>query len=121
MVSGKKTRRKQAKIITSTGNFCDNVDFPSIGLAVRESWTNIGSQVSTILVMPILSPTPNPFFLGFYVLATSKVKRTGSEQLNCCQIYLQSLVFYLMLIDKHKKNHGNPRNRGDLSSLISIS
>ena len=102
VVSGNnKTHRKQAKIISSMANFHETADFPSTGLALSGNHgENTGSQVSAFLVVPLLSPSPNSFLIGFYVLATSNVIRMGFETLNCCQLYLAFLVFWLMLVDK---------------------
>ena len=117
MVNGKKSG-KQTQIITPTANFRENAAFSCHMIStVRESRKNTGSEKkSAILAVPILPPTHNSFLLGFYRLATFKVINTGFEPINCCHIYPDSLVCCVMLIGKYK-NRGNPRNRGDLSSL----
>ena len=72
--------------------------FSSLGFStVGESRKILESKVSTILVVPIFSPQTNSFLLGFHVLATSTVIRTGFEPTNCCHMYLASLVFCLKL------------------------
>ena len=54
---------------------------------------------------------------------SSKVIRIGFK-LNCCQIYLDSLIFSLifclLLINKYKSNLRNSQNQRDLSSLIHV-
>ena len=70
---------------------------------VRESRKIPGSLVSIIRVVHISSPTANSFLFRFHVLTTSKVRRMGFEPTNCCYIFLDSLVFCLMLIGKYQK------------------
>ena len=83
MEEKKKESGKRGKVIMSTANFRENADFTSD----REPERNTGSYSPTIFIVSILSPSANSFLHRFYVLATSKVIKTGFEPLNCYQIY----------------------------------
>ena len=67
MVSDKK-RGNHVEIFKLTMNFRENIDcrLP----IVKESPKMSRSQVSTILVVTMLSSIPNSFWFGFYVLIT---------------------------------------------------
>ena len=61
--------------VVSDKNHGKQASMASFRGLVMESWKNAGSQVSAIIVVPILSPISNSFLLWFYapVLCSSNI------------------------------------------------
>ena len=76
VVSGQKTPNSSRERISAKTRI-----FPCGISTVKELQKNPGSQVSSIPVLPILSPVPNSVFLRFYIIATAKVIQDGIQHI----------------------------------------